>query len=124
MHIYPATVDFSPETALEEIAADLDPCRTVPGVGTAPSTSSGQGKPFWITECGYAIDKCGNDEDRRYRQHMVFYNALDAYDRQDNAIRAVMHFCWSKEAMARHAVWDHGKFYRTADIFKVRGVDR
>ena len=132
MHIYPATVDLNPKTALAEIAADLDPCRTVPGVGRAPSTTSTdsnragseQGKPFWITECGYARDKCGNDETRRYKQLTVFHNALDIYDREnDNAIKAVMHFCWSKEAMARHAVWDHGKLYKTADIFKVRATD-
>ena len=120
MHIYPATVDLNPKTALAEIKADLDPCRTVPGVGSDPSTGSGQGKPFWITECGYASDKCGNDENRRYKQLTVFYNALDAYERKDSSIKAVMHFCWSKEAMARHALWDHGKFYKAADIFKVQ----
>ena len=114
VHIYPATVDLNAETALEEIKADLDPCRSVPGVGTD--------KPFWITECGYTIDKCGKDEDRRYKQHTVFYNAFDAYD-QDNSIRAVMHFCWSREAQARYAVWDHGKFYKTADVFKVQSAD-
>lgn len=116
MHMYPATVDFSPKTALAEIAADLDPCRTVPGVGSA--------KPFWITECGYAITKCGNDESRRYTQHTVFYNALDAYDSKDGAIKAVMHFCWSREAEGDYAVWDHGKFYKTAEIFRVPSAEQ
>jgi hypothetical protein len=35
-----------------------------------------------------------------------------------------MHFCWSKEAQAVYAVWDHGKFYKTADIFKVRSAEQ
>ena len=116
MHIYPATADLSPKTALAEIAADLDPCRSVPGIGST--------KPLWITECGYSIKKFDNDETRRYEQHTVFYNALDTYDRKDNAIQAVMHFCWSKEASAEKAVWDHGKFYKTSDIFKVRSAQR
>ena len=116
MHIYPATVDLNPKTALAEIAADLDPCRTVPGIGSA--------KPFWITECGYTIKKCGNDEARRYKQHTVFYNALDAYERRGSAIKAVMHFCWSKEASSGFELWDHGKFYKTADIFKVPSAEQ
>ena len=116
MHIYPATVDFNPKTALAEIAADLDPCRTVPGIGSA--------KPFWITECGYTIKKCGNDEARRYKQHTVFYNALDAYERRGRGIKAVMHFCWSKEASSGFELWDHGKFYKTADIFKVPSAEQ
>ncbi|MGA0900659.1 MAG: hypothetical protein ACO3SO_09665 [Luteolibacter sp.] len=115
MHIYPATVDLNPKTALAEIAADLDPCRTVPGIGSA--------KPFWITECGYSISKFGNDERRRYNQHTVFYNALDAYDR-DGSIKAVMQFGWSKETTSSYAVWDHGKFYKTADIFKVPSAEQ
>jgi len=115
MHIYPATVDYAPQTAFDEIAADLDPLLAIPGAGTT--------KPFWITECGYDRNKFGNNETNRYNQLTVFYDALAAYDRPKSAIGAVFHFSFSKECSANHAVWDHGNFYKSADIFKTPAAE-
>jgi hypothetical protein len=115
MHIYPATADYNPQTAFDEIASDLDPLLAIPGAGTT--------KPFWITECGYSQGKFGGNETNRFNQLSIFYKAFDDYDRPKSAVGTVFHFVFCKESYPSHAIWDHGTFYKSADIFKTPGAE-
>ncbi|QHI70797.1 hypothetical protein [Tichowtungia aerotolerans] len=108
MHIYPNIIDFNEQTTLAEIHEDLDDTLSIPGVGTT--------KPFWITECGYQRSYF-DTETNRYKQLLLFHDALTEYDRPKSAIRTVFHFAFSKECNTSHYVWDDGIADKSIDIF-------
>lgn len=112
IHIYPQTVDVSPDTglatALDHIARTMDPI--VREVGTD--------RPFWMTEWGYQRRQFGSpsNEKNRLAQFRLFLDAMKAYRPGRVTWGPVLLF--SFDVLEDHSVCTAGRLLDSAAILK------